>query len=56
MKIKVGTTVETMGGKYVVRHINRSITPALVMLTEKYKSKLGKRIYVRENLFEFTKN
>ena len=53
MKVKKGMTVETPDGVYVVRHINRMITPALVMLTEKYKKKLGRRMYVRENLFNF---
>lgn len=53
MKIKVGTTVETMKGDYVVRHINRSVKPALIMLTEKYKKKLGKRIYIRESALEY---
>jgi hypothetical protein len=53
MKIKKGMTVQMPDGEYVVRHINRMITPALVMLTEKYKKKLGRRMYVRENLFKF---
>jgi hypothetical protein len=49
MKLKVGTTVETVDGPYVIRHINRSMKPALVMMTEKYKPKFGKKIYIREN-------
>jgi hypothetical protein len=54
MKIKKGMTIETTDGKYIVRNINRSMTPALVMLTEKYKKKgTGRRMYTRENLFEF---
>ena len=53
MKIKKGMTVQTPDGVYVVRHINRMCTPALVMLTEKYKKKLGRRMYMRENLFKF---
>jgi hypothetical protein len=54
MKIKIGMTIETVDGKYIIRYINRSMTPALIMLTEKYKKKgMGRRIYVRENLFEF---
>jgi hypothetical protein len=52
MKIKVGTTVETEIGQFVIRHINRSIKPALVMLTEKYKPKFGKKIYVRASQLE----
>jgi len=47
-------TVEAVDGKYVIRHINRSVKPALVMLTEKYKPKFGKKMYVRENLFTFS--
>ena len=42
-----------MKGDYVVRHINRSVKPALIMLTEKYKKKLGKRIYIRESALEY---
>jgi len=54
MKIKKGSTVQTIDGAYVVRDINRSITPALVMLTEKYKKKgMGRHIYVRENYLEY---
>jgi hypothetical protein len=54
MKIKKGSTVQTIDGTYVVRDINRSITPALVMLTEKYKKKgMGRHIYVRENYLEY---
>jgi len=56
MKIKVGTTVETVQGNFVIRHINRSIRPALVMMTEKYKPKFGKKIYTRENLLTFSSN
>jgi len=53
-KIKKGMTVETVDGKYIIRDINRSMTPALVMLTEKYKKRgTGRRMYMRENLFEF---
>jgi hypothetical protein len=53
-KIKKGMTVETNDGAYIIRDINRSMTPALVMLTEKYKKKgIGRRMYVRENLFKF---
>jgi hypothetical protein len=55
-KIKIGLTVSTPDGKYVIRHINRSMTPALVMLTEKYKKNLGRRIYIRENLLEYHTN
>jgi hypothetical protein len=54
MKIKVGTTVETMKGAYVIRHINRSMKPALVMMTEKYRPKFGKKIYIRESALEYT--
>ena len=47
-------TVETNDGAYIIRDINRSMTPALVMLTEKYKKKgMGRRMYVRENLLKF---
>lgn len=53
MKIKVGMTVETMEGNFVIRHINRSMTPALVMMTEKYKPKFGKKIYIRESALEY---
>ena len=53
-KIKKGMTVETNDGAYIIRDINRSMTPALVMLTEKYKKKgMGRRMYVRENLLKF---
>ena len=52
-KIKKGMTVETNDGAYIIRDINRSMTPALVMLTEKYKKKgTGKRMYTRENFFK----
>ena len=54
MKIKVGMTIKTNDGTYIIRHINRFMTPALVMLTEKYKKKgMGRRMYVRENLLKF---
>ena len=54
MKIKVGMTIKTNDGTYIIRDINRSMTPALIMLTEKYKKKgMGRRMYVRENLFKF---
>ena len=53
-KARKGMTVQTPDGEYVVRHINRSMTPALVMLTEKYKHKLGRRIYVRENNLQYS--
>jgi hypothetical protein len=49
MKIKKGLSVSTPDGVYIVRHINRSMTPALVMLTEKHKPKFGRKIYIREN-------
>jgi hypothetical protein len=56
MKIKKGLTVSTPDGEYVIRHINRSMTPALVMLTEKYKKNPGRRIYIRENLLSYHTN
>jgi len=57
MKIKIGQTVETVDGKYIIKNINKSMTPALVMLTEKYKRMgQGKRIYIRENLLEYSIN
>jgi hypothetical protein len=56
LKLKVGATVETMDGKYVIRHINKSMKPALVMMTEKYKPKFGKKVYTRENLLTFSSN
>jgi hypothetical protein len=49
MKIKKGLSVSTPDGVYIIRHINRSMTPALVMLTEKHKPKFGRKIYIREN-------
>jgi hypothetical protein len=52
MKIKKGMTVQTPDGLFVIRHINRAMTPALVMLTEKYKHKSGRRVYIRENNLE----
>ena len=55
MKIKVGMTIKTNDGTYIIRHINRFMTPALVMLTEKYKKKgTGKRMYTRENFFKYS--
>ena len=56
MKIRVGQTVETIDGLYVIRHINRAITPALVLLSEKYKGRNGRRIYIRENRLEYSVN
>ena len=53
-KIRKGMTVQTPDCEYVIRHINRSITPALVMMTEKYKPKFGKKMYTRENLLVYT--
>jgi hypothetical protein len=51
-KIRKGMTVETVDGVYIIRHINREITPALVMLTEKHKPKFGRKMYVRENCLQ----
>jgi hypothetical protein len=48
-KIRKGMTVQTPDGEYVIRHINRMMSPALVMLTEKYKPKFGRKIYIRAN-------
>jgi hypothetical protein len=56
MKIKKGMTVQTPDGVYIIRHINRSITPALVMLTEKHKPKFGRKMYIRENLLVYHTN
>ena len=56
MKIKVGMTVETADCVFVIRHINRTIKPALVMMTEKYKPKFGRKMYTRENLLTFSFN
>ena len=51
MKIKLGMTVVTSDGNYVIKYINREVKPALVLLTEKYKKKgFGRRMYTRENL------
>jgi hypothetical protein len=47
-------TVETDNQEFVIRHINRSIKPALVMLTEKYKPKFGRKIYIRENALHYS--
>lgn len=55
-KIYKGMTVQTPNGEYVIRHINRMITPALVMLTEKYKKKFGRKMYIRENLLQYSIN
>jgi len=54
MKIRKGMSIQTDEGEFVIRHINRSIKPALVMLTEKYKPRFGKKIYIRENCFQYT--
>lgn len=58
MRIKKGMTVQTADGLFVIRHINRAVTPALVMITEKYKkfSESERRIYIRENNLEHSIN
>jgi hypothetical protein len=53
MKIKLGMTVITPDGTYIIKRINRKVKPALVLLTEKYRKKsFGRRIYTRENLLQ----
>ena len=46
-------TVETENGEYVVRHINRMVKPALVLMSEKHKGMRGNRIYIRENNLQY---
>ena len=54
--LRKGLTVQTDEGPYIISHINRMISPPLVMLTEKYKGKFGRRIYIRANNLEYSLN
>ena len=54
--LRKGLTVETVDGPYIINHINRMISPPLVMLTEKYKGKFGRKIYTRANNLQYSLN
>ncbi len=54
--LRKGLTVDTSDGLYVIRHVDRNMTPPLIMLTKKHKGMHGRKIYVRANALECSIN
>jgi len=50
--LRKGLTVETPEGHYIIRDIDRSMTPPLVLMTEKHKGMQGRKIYIRANALQ----